>query len=300
MPINVNKVYQAVLDIANKEQRGYITPKEFNVFANHAQDEIFTSYFAKSNIHGQSAPNDSEHSDPHDISQEKIEYFEREVKGSAIELPQHGAMITPTDFYKMQTVLVGTEMVGQVNIRGKLFDNTFSMVEAEYVSKKELITLMGCKINRPTVRRPVYTFEGTKNNFIRVFGQNNFPNNFTVTQSQGYQLLGDQYSTLNNFDSNLQPDGTSMVIQPDRLIITYIRKPKPVVWGYNKISLGAADVLAEHPLYDNTKSVDFEIHSSEYNNLVAKILLLSGLKLNQPALAQYGKATSTEQNQIMK
>ena len=41
MAVSVNTVYQRVLAIANKEQRGYITPLEFNLFANQAQLAIF-------------------------------------------------------------------------------------------------------------------------------------------------------------------------------------------------------------------------------------------------------------------
>ena len=43
--ISINRVYQKVLAIANKEQRGYITPQEFNLFADKAQMEIYTGYF---------------------------------------------------------------------------------------------------------------------------------------------------------------------------------------------------------------------------------------------------------------
>ena len=43
--VNVNTVYQTVLALANKEQRGYITPQEFNLFADRAQNEIFDNYF---------------------------------------------------------------------------------------------------------------------------------------------------------------------------------------------------------------------------------------------------------------
>jgi len=43
--VSVDAVYQKVLAIANKEQRGYITPQEFNLFADHAQKEIFRQYF---------------------------------------------------------------------------------------------------------------------------------------------------------------------------------------------------------------------------------------------------------------
>tara|TARA_R100000315_G_scaffold62282_1_gene43087 strand:- start:2520 stop:3245 length:726 start_codon:yes stop_codon:yes gene_type:complete len=43
--VNIDTVYQQVLAIANKEQRGYITPQEFSLFANLAQREIFEQYF---------------------------------------------------------------------------------------------------------------------------------------------------------------------------------------------------------------------------------------------------------------
>ena len=45
MPINVDTVYQTVQALANKEQRGYITPQEFNLMANQAQSDIFEQYF---------------------------------------------------------------------------------------------------------------------------------------------------------------------------------------------------------------------------------------------------------------
>mgnify|MGYP003120786392 CR=1 FL=1 len=45
MAIEIDTVYQRVLAIANKEQRGYITPQEFNLYANQAQLEIFEQYF---------------------------------------------------------------------------------------------------------------------------------------------------------------------------------------------------------------------------------------------------------------
>ncbi len=43
--VNIDTVYQKVLAIANKEQRGYITPQEFNLLADKTQKEIFDSYF---------------------------------------------------------------------------------------------------------------------------------------------------------------------------------------------------------------------------------------------------------------
>ena len=45
MAINVNTVYTTVLSILNKEQRGYLTPDEFNKVATQAQLNIFENYF---------------------------------------------------------------------------------------------------------------------------------------------------------------------------------------------------------------------------------------------------------------
>ena len=45
MAISVDTIYQRVLAVSNKEQRGYITPQEFNLIANQAQLAIFEQYF---------------------------------------------------------------------------------------------------------------------------------------------------------------------------------------------------------------------------------------------------------------
>lgn len=44
MAINVNTVYKTVLLILNKEERGYVTPDEFNKIATQVQLEIFEQY----------------------------------------------------------------------------------------------------------------------------------------------------------------------------------------------------------------------------------------------------------------
>ena len=43
--INIDSVYQTVQTLANKEQRGYVTPQEFNLFVNQAVHDIFEQYF---------------------------------------------------------------------------------------------------------------------------------------------------------------------------------------------------------------------------------------------------------------
>jgi len=75
MAISINTVYQKVLAIANKEQRGYITPQEFNLFADQAQKEIFEQYFYDINQFNRVPGNSTEFSDQLYMLEEKIAPF---------------------------------------------------------------------------------------------------------------------------------------------------------------------------------------------------------------------------------
>ena len=77
MAVSVDTVYQRVLAILNKEQRGYLTPQEFNLFANQAQLDIFEQYFYDINQFGRVPGNDTEFSDMLNVLNEKINIFEK-------------------------------------------------------------------------------------------------------------------------------------------------------------------------------------------------------------------------------
>ena len=94
MAINIDTVYQRVLAIANKEQRGYITPQEFNLFANQAQIEIFEQYFYDINQFGRLHGNDTEYSDMLNILNEKISVFQRNQTASITNTQQGGYLAT--------------------------------------------------------------------------------------------------------------------------------------------------------------------------------------------------------------
>ena len=63
MAVSVDTVYKTVLYILNKEQRGYITPDEFNNLATQVQLEIFESYFESLNQQLRVGNNSSEYAD---------------------------------------------------------------------------------------------------------------------------------------------------------------------------------------------------------------------------------------------
>ena len=74
--INVNEVYKTVLSILNKEQRGYLTPYEFNNIATQVQLEIFESYFENLNQQLRQPENSSEYANRIKLLREKVNKFE--------------------------------------------------------------------------------------------------------------------------------------------------------------------------------------------------------------------------------
>ena len=75
MAINIDTVYQRVLAMSNKEQRGYITPLEFGLLANQAQLDIFNQYFYDIGQIKRLPTYDNEYSDSVDLLEEKMEIF---------------------------------------------------------------------------------------------------------------------------------------------------------------------------------------------------------------------------------
>ena len=71
-----------------------------------------------------------------------------------------------------------------------------------------------------------------------------------------------------------------------------ITKPDTVDWGYV--------VVNEQALYNSNTSVDFELHKSEEDSLVFKILELGGIIINKPGLVQIAAGKETTESQIQK
>jgi len=120
MAVSVDTVYQRVLTLANKEQRGYITPQEFNLLANHAQMEMFEQYFYDIKQFNRVPGNNQEYSDPLSVLYEKIGIFE-ELHGNSwmtSNMPLSGSYLSiPDEIYKIGTVKVSRAHVELLNTK---------------------------------------------------------------------------------------------------------------------------------------------------------------------------------------
>ena len=84
MAINVNTVYTTVLSILNKEQRGYLTPDEFNKVATQVQLEIFEKFFEDYNQYLRMPKTDVDYASRMDHIYEEFQLFIESNSASAV------------------------------------------------------------------------------------------------------------------------------------------------------------------------------------------------------------------------
>ena len=75
MAASINEVRNTVLSILNKNNNGYMTPEEFNLFARQAQLEIFEQYFFDLYQFKRMPQNHNESTNPVDFIDEKLDLF---------------------------------------------------------------------------------------------------------------------------------------------------------------------------------------------------------------------------------
>jgi hypothetical protein len=185
--VNIDTVYQRVLALANKEQRGYITPQEFNLFANQAQMEIFEQYFYDINHFEIRDAIGNINEKTTELTKLKRDIFMRSLGVTTMNaLPNPGNTFLLPDFvYRINRVEAGNK-------------------ECEYMSVnafKDVIT--GPPLLRPSMRRPVWTL--LNGGRIKVHGGTSQVANTAITSgvglhywqlpdtvSWGYFIIGDK------------------------------------------------------------------------------------------------------------
>jgi hypothetical protein len=152
MAINVNTVYQTVLMILNKEQRGYMTPTEFNTVATQVQLEVFEKYFDDLNQQLRIPQADTDYADRQENIDEKIAIFKTfgdalyttDGSLSYFELPIDDAYAEEVVFYRLGNVLYNDEKVVQRLDRHEFY----------YANQSRL--------TKPTTTNPAYLYENQK------------------------------------------------------------------------------------------------------------------------------------------
>ena len=265
MAINVNTVYQTVLLILNKEQRGYITPNEFNKIATQVQLEIFEQYFEDLNQQLRNPGYEDEYADRVDNIEEKISLFKKVGEASYYTGNPANSLSEPY-FYMPSDV----HRIGTIIYKGEQ--------EIEMTNRGEYLRLNMSKLTRPTTNYPLYIQEEN------VSPVNPLPPN---------QVLCDDCIRVYVYPEKIT----------DKVSISYIRKPKDVIWAFTQGSLQQyiwdGDPSSTGIPTPSTGSVNFEIDDTEQTEVIIRIVMYAGVVIRDPQIIQAAAAqtNATEANQ---
>ena len=233
MAINVDTVYQKVLAIANKEQRGYITPQEFNLIADQAQISIFEQYFNDLDQARRQPSNDTFYADKVDFIETKLQAFEKTDDTSIVSSYAPAATTTSVPSKFLPNYIYKVHRIEHKN-------NNCEIVNTSDFND----FIHGSFLFRPTSTRPIANI---RNNILRV------------------------------------SIGSSFVI-PTRII--YFIKPLKPRFGYV--------VVNGEALYNASDSINFQLHPSEEELIVFKILELAGVTIAKPDLVNIANQEQAE------
>ena len=152
MAINVNTVYQTVLMILNKEQRGYMTPTEFNTVATQVQLEIFEKYFDDLNQQLRVPQADTDYADRQENIDEKLAIFKTFGEATYTTVGSLSYFVLPTtdtygnlvSFYRLGNVLYNDEKVVQ------------------RLDRREFYYANQSRLTKPNTLNPAYLYENQK------------------------------------------------------------------------------------------------------------------------------------------
>ena len=243
MAISVDTVYQRVLALANKEQRGYITPQEFNLLANQAQIAIFESYFYNKSQRERQEPEMSTEVDETNLS----ELIDRQLAPfQSFEAVTSGHTFPST--VTVDSVAYDVFHTGRVFL-GDEPCQKLSVGEAQRM-RKSIRHMAGT-----ADQAPIYTDNRVSGRDIVVYAGNADEETSNVT-------------------------------------VECFRVPTTVNWTYV--------VVNNKALYNSTLAVDFELHKSETDTVVMKILELASIIMNKPGLVQIAQQNLANETQIQK
>ena len=304
MAINVNTVYQTVLLILNKEQRGYMTPVEFNKIGGQVQLEIFEKYAEDMNQQLRVPQVDLDYSDRQINIDEKISIFKEidpatyTTSGFKIPSQYSGLSSSSQQFTATNPGLTYTltgDTLALSNSGGipVVFLNNVQLSNNEFSLSGATLTLN----SQPTAGQIIVVNIYPKQFYrlgtvIYSTGASSAQELQRVGSSELYHLLGSNltkpstkypiYTYKNNY-INVYPTSIQSGIS-----VNYLRKPIDPMWNFTGTN---------QYVFSPTSSNNFELHSSEQTELILKILLYAGVVIRDPEIIQVA-ASQVQQQEI--
>ena len=154
MAININTVYKTVLLILNKEERGYVTPDEFDKISTQVQLEIFGDYSNSLNQQLRVPQSDTDYADRVAAIDEHLSIFK--TFGTSTYVPVAGTI--PAYFSLPTTDSYGDE-VELYTLGTVIYNDT---TELQRLQRMEFYNIQKSPLTKSTTSFPTYLLENDK------------------------------------------------------------------------------------------------------------------------------------------
>ena len=161
--VNINTVYTTVLYILNKEQRGYVTPAEFNSLATLVQDEIFESYFPDGNQVNRQNQNNTQNDTEFFNMFKDISYKLYPFERTAPFTYNAGAGILGWEYTGAGTIFKLGEIISTYNTTNPQYDSI-----TELASQSDFSKITRSTLTAPTMQYPLCTTGTGPNNSVLI------------------------------------------------------------------------------------------------------------------------------------
>ena len=162
----INSIRNTVLFLLNKDNRGYVSPSEFDYFAKLAQLEIFESYFsnfAKAIMAQNLRKKGLNYADAVSHIENKIDIFTKNTKLTYVDLG-FGPPVVPgeeQDFFQLPS-----DLYKLINLTfGGGFDASTTMAGGkviQQVSSHKFDMIVNSNLSTPSVTYPIFTRQSNK------------------------------------------------------------------------------------------------------------------------------------------
>ena len=305
MAINVNTVYQTVLLILNKEQRGYMTPVEFNKIGAQVQLEIFEKYAEDMNQQLRMPQVDLDYSDRQLNIDEKISIFKEidpaaytangfQIPSQYSGLSSSSQQFTATNPGLTYTLTGDTLALSNSGGVPVVFLNNVQLSNNDFSLNGATLTLNSQPAAGQIIVINIYPKQFYRLGTVIYSAGGTIPIQELerVGGSELYHLLSSKltapnatypiYTYKNNY-LNVYPTSITSGIS-----VNYLRKPIPPIWDFTGTNQYSFNPTASH---------NFELHNSEQTELILKILLYAGVVVRSPEIIQVA-AQQVQQQEI--
>ena len=288
MAINVDTVYKTVLLILNQQQRGYMTPDEFNKVGAQVQLNMFENYASDLNQQYRVPQNDTEYANRVKNIDEKIDIFKKigtanyNTASSYFTLPY--ATSTPAF---TQTIANNGGVTYATTYSGSLFDKqwkvTANNVEVYNYTFTQSATSTTFVFTSAPAGALVFQLFDIDLYRLGTVIYNDATKVQMIDRNEWYLIKRAPLVAPTTSQPVFLYEDKKIYIYPSSIInsvqVSYIKKPTSPIWGYVPGALGQF-------IYNEQTSTQFELHSSEQTELILKILMYAGVIIEDPNLVQ--------------